>query len=190
MNEADALDIVQSAIWTVILASSPAVGAAMVVGVAIALLQALTQIQEITLTFIPKIVVILIVVALTGPLIGAEILEPLRLGRVVSPIVRGHHERWDGTGYPDRLRGDAIPRGARVVAIVDAHDAMTHDRPYRARLSNEAALAELRRSRGTQFDPELVDLFIAKLDDITALSAKEADRYTRGLRDGHEGHTR
>jgi flagellar biosynthesis protein FliQ len=73
MNEADALDIVQSAIWTVIVASSPAVGAAMVVGVAIALLQALTQVQEITLTFIPKILVILIVIALTGPFIGAEI---------------------------------------------------------------------------------------------------------------------
>ena len=73
MNEADALDIMQSAIWTVIIASSPAVGAAMVVGISIALLQALTQIQEITLTFIPKIVVILIVVALTGPFIGAEI---------------------------------------------------------------------------------------------------------------------
>ena len=73
MNEADALDIVQSAIWTVILASAPAVGAAMVVGVGIALLQALTQVQEITLTFIPKIVVILVVIALTGPFIGAEI---------------------------------------------------------------------------------------------------------------------
>jgi flagellar biosynthesis protein FliQ len=73
MNEADALDIVQSAIWTVILASAPAVGAAMVVGIAIALLQALTQVQEITLTFIPKIVVILVVIALTGPFIGAEI---------------------------------------------------------------------------------------------------------------------
>jgi len=73
MNEADALDIVQSAIWTVILASAPAVGAAMIVGVAIALLQALTQVQEITLTFIPKIVVILVVIALTGPFIGAEI---------------------------------------------------------------------------------------------------------------------
>jgi flagellar biosynthetic protein FliQ len=73
MNEADALDIVQSAIWTVIVASAPAVGAAMVVGVAIALLQALTQVQEITLTFIPKILVILIVIALTGPFIGAEI---------------------------------------------------------------------------------------------------------------------
>ena len=73
MNEADALDIVQSAIWTVILASAPAVGAAMIVGVAIALLQALTQVQEITLTFIPKILVILVVIALTGPFIGAEI---------------------------------------------------------------------------------------------------------------------
>jgi flagellar biosynthesis protein FliQ len=73
MNEADALDIVQSATWTVILASAPAVVAAMVVGVAIALLQALTQVQEITLTFIPKIVVILVVIALTGPFIGAEI---------------------------------------------------------------------------------------------------------------------
>lgn len=73
MNEADALDIVQSAIWTVILASAPAVAAAMIVGVAIALLQALTQVQEITLTFIPKIIVILVVIALTGPFIGAEI---------------------------------------------------------------------------------------------------------------------
>lgn len=73
MNEADALDIVQSAIWTVIIASAPAVGAAMVVGVVIALLQALTQVQEITLTFIPKILVILVVIALTGPFIGAEI---------------------------------------------------------------------------------------------------------------------
>jgi flagellar biosynthetic protein FliQ len=73
MNEADALDIVQSAIWTVIIASGPAVAAAMVVGIAIALLQALTQIQEITLTFIPKILVILAVIALTGPFIGATI---------------------------------------------------------------------------------------------------------------------
>jgi flagellar biosynthesis protein FliQ len=73
MNEADALDIVQSAIWTVIIASAPAVGAAMIVGVAIALLQALTQVQEMTLTFIPKILVILVVIALTGPFIGAEI---------------------------------------------------------------------------------------------------------------------
>jgi len=73
MNQADALEIVQSAIWTIILASSPAVVAAMAVGVVIALLQALTQVQEITLTFIPKIVAILLISALTAPFVGAVI---------------------------------------------------------------------------------------------------------------------
>jgi flagellar biosynthetic protein FliQ len=73
MNEADALDIMQFAIWTVLTACGPAVGVAMVVGVAIALAQALTQVQEVTLTFVPKIVSILIVVSLTGPFIGSQI---------------------------------------------------------------------------------------------------------------------
>jgi flagellar biosynthetic protein FliQ len=73
MNEADALDIVQYAVWTVLTASAPVVLVAMIVGVGIALIQALTQIQEITLTFVPKIVAIMLVVALTGPFIGAQI---------------------------------------------------------------------------------------------------------------------
>jgi flagellar biosynthetic protein FliQ len=73
VNEADALDLVQYAIWTVLTASAPAVAAAMLVGVIIALIQALTQIQEITLTFVPKIVAIFLVVALTAPFIGAQI---------------------------------------------------------------------------------------------------------------------
>ena len=73
MNEADALDIVQFAIWTVLTASGPAVGVAMAVGVAIALVQALTQIQEITLTFVPKIVAILLAVAFSGPFVGSQI---------------------------------------------------------------------------------------------------------------------
>lgn len=73
MNEADALDLVQYAIWTVLVASSPAVVAGMLVGVGIALFQALTQVQEITLTFVPKIVVILLTVAITGPFVGAQI---------------------------------------------------------------------------------------------------------------------
>jgi flagellar biosynthetic protein FliQ len=73
MNEADALDILQFAIWTVLTASGPAVGVAMLVGVAIALVQAVTQVQEITLTFVPKIVAILVVVAFTGPFMGAQI---------------------------------------------------------------------------------------------------------------------
>ncbi|MBS7537962.1 flagellar biosynthesis protein FliQ [Ancylobacter lacus] len=74
MNEADALDLVQSAIWTIIIAAGPAVGVAMLVGIAIALLQALTQIQEVTLTFIPKIIAVLVVTALTGTFIGQQIL--------------------------------------------------------------------------------------------------------------------
>jgi flagellar biosynthetic protein FliQ len=73
MNQADALDIVRSALWTVIVASGPAVGAAMFIGIIIALLQALTQVQEITLTFVPKIVAILLVSALTAPFVGAVI---------------------------------------------------------------------------------------------------------------------
>lgn len=73
MNEADALDLVQYAIWTVLTASGPAVGVAMIIGVAISLVQALTQIQEITLTFVPKIVAILIVIAFTGPFVGAQV---------------------------------------------------------------------------------------------------------------------
>ncbi len=73
MNEADALDLVQYAIWTVLTACGPAVGIAMVVGIAIALFQALTQIQEVTLTFVPKIVAILLTVVLTGPFVGAQI---------------------------------------------------------------------------------------------------------------------
>ncbi len=73
MNQADALDIVQSALWTVIVASGPAVGAAMAIGVFIALLQALTQVQEVTLTFIPKIIAILVVCAITAPFIGTVI---------------------------------------------------------------------------------------------------------------------
>lgn len=73
MNEADALDLIQSAIWTIIVGSGPAVGAAMLVGIIIALLQALTQVQEMTLTFVPKIVVVLLVMVLMGPFIGAQV---------------------------------------------------------------------------------------------------------------------
>jgi putative two-component system response regulator len=102
------------------------------------------------------------------PVIGADILSPLRLGGVVGPIVRGHHEWWDGSGYPDGLQGDGIPLGARIVSVVDAYDAMTHDRPYRAALSAEQAREELVRCRGTQFDPELVNVLLGHLDPIDA----------------------
>jgi flagellar biosynthesis protein FliQ len=73
MNEADALDLLRASIWTVLVATGPAVGAAMVIGIAIALFQALTQIQEATLTFVPKIIVVLVALALSGPLIGSQV---------------------------------------------------------------------------------------------------------------------
>lgn len=128
------------------------------------------------------------------PLIGAEILRPLRLGQLVAPIVRGHHERWDGSGYPDRLRGEEIPMGARVVAIADAYDAMTHDRPYRQGMDAAAAANELRRARGGQFEPDLVDLLLeilrqprwAEGRSVNARSADAdfADAFLRGLHAG------
>lgn len=78
----------------------------------------------------------------------------------IIPIVRSHHERWDGKGYPDGLKGEANPRIARVVAIADAMDAMVSDRPYRKGLSLEKAYEEILKGKGTQFDPTLVDVFI------------------------------
>ncbi len=116
------------------------------------------------------------------PEIGARIVEPLRLGSIVAPIVRGHHERWDGRGYPNGLRHDRIPIGARIVALVDAFDAMTHDRPYRRGRPVEAALAELAREAGRQFDPELTTLFIEHRAALGAPDASVAVAvFARGL---------
>jgi cyclic di-GMP phosphodiesterase len=99
------------------------------------------------------------------PLIGERICEPLAVARAFGPIIRNHHERWDGRGYPDGLRGEAIPMGARIVGVVDAFDAMVHARPYRAPRGGEAALAELRRGSGKQFDPALVPVFVGLMQD-------------------------
>jgi putative nucleotidyltransferase with HDIG domain len=79
--------------------------------------------------------------------------------RRVALLVRASHERWDGRGYPDGLRGEAIPLGARIVAVCDAYSAMCEDRPYGSVLSEAEALAELRRCAGTQFDPRVVHAF-------------------------------
>ena len=98
------------------------------------------------------------------PEIGEQICRPLVSSRLFAPIVRHHHERWDGTGYPDRLAGAEIPVGARVVCLVDAFDAMTHDRPYRPAIGIEQALGELRREAGRQFDPDLVARFTGQIE--------------------------
>jgi putative two-component system response regulator len=104
------------------------------------------------------------------PEIGERICRPLGLAQTFAPIVRHHHERWDGSGYPDGLRWDAIPIGARIVALADAFDAMTHDRPYRPAFSSTHAVEELRRHSAGQFDPDLVEPFIACLDETAVLT--------------------
>jgi two-component system, cell cycle response regulator len=93
------------------------------------------------------------------PLIGERILLEAPALRPVARLVRSSHERWDGSGYPDGLRGDDIPLGARVVAVCDAFDAMTTERPYRVPMSHADAIEELHRCAGTQFDPMVVQAF-------------------------------
>ncbi len=96
--------------------------------------------------------------------IGASILEDIEGWTEVRRIVRHHHERYDGNGYPDNLRGMMIPLGARVVSVVDAFDVMTSGRPYSPPRPPEAAVAELVRQRGVQFDPDVVDAFLEVLE--------------------------
>jgi putative nucleotidyltransferase with HDIG domain len=93
--------------------------------------------------------------------VGAEILSSIEFPFPVVPIVRHHHENWDGSGYPDGLRGTQIPIGARILAVVDCFDALTSDRPYRQKMSAEDALRVLFQRRGSMYDPLVVDTFAA-----------------------------
>jgi PAS domain S-box-containing protein len=101
------------------------------------------------------------------PLIGERIVAPVKKLAHVASIIRSHQEHWDGTGYPDRLRGGTIPLAARILAVVDAYGAMTDDRVYRKAMSHEAAVAELRRCAGTQFDPQVVETFLEVIEKGT-----------------------
>jgi putative nucleotidyltransferase with HDIG domain len=91
---------------------------------------------------------------------GARIIESIPFLKDLVPIVRHHHERWDGGGYPDGLSGENIPKLARLLAVADAFDAMTSDRPYRRAMRVAAAREELQRASGTQFDPDAVDALL------------------------------
>jgi putative two-component system response regulator len=105
------------------------------------------------------------------PTIGANIVGPLRSGAALLPIIRHHHEHFDGNGYPDRLVGQSIPRLARIVSVCDAFDALINDRPYRSRKTHDEALAILRAGAHRQWDPEVVNVFISQFARVTSLGA-------------------
>jgi putative nucleotidyltransferase with HDIG domain len=106
--------------------------------------------------------------------VGAEILSSIDFPYPVVPIVRCHHENWDGTGYPDGVAGTDIPIGARILAVVDCFDALTSDRPYRPALSDSEALRILLHRRGTMYDPVVVDAFLETHADLLGSTAPVA----------------
>ena len=97
----------------------------------------------------------------THPVIGAELIDGISSLRPALSCVLHHHERWDGAGYPHGLTAHEIPYEARILAVADAYDAMTSDRPYRAALSHDEALAEVERCSGSQFDPQVAGALVA-----------------------------
>jgi putative nucleotidyltransferase with HDIG domain len=105
--------------------------------------------------------------------IGADILSAVSFPAPLALIVRHHHENWDGTGYPDGLRGEGIPIGARVLAIVDCYDALTSDRPYRRALSHGCAIAMIHDGRSNLYDANIVDAFLGIVHRLRSGSAKE-----------------
>jgi diguanylate cyclase (GGDEF)-like protein len=112
------------------------------------------------------------------PRIGQVILEQAAALKDAVPIILHHHERYSGHGYPFGLRGSEIPLGARIVAIADAYDAMTHDRPYKRAMDHDSAVRELRRHAGTQFDPDLVSLFCDLFASHAPLPDKRVEAIT------------
>jgi len=107
--------------------------------------------------------------------VGADILSLVDFPYPVVPIVRCHHENWDGTGYPRGVKGEAIPIGARILSVVDCFDALTSDRPYRRAMTEDAALGILRERRGKMYDPAVVDMFIKVFRDIPVASHDAAE---------------
>jgi diguanylate cyclase (GGDEF)-like protein len=119
------------------------------------------------------------------PRIGQVILEQASSLRESIPVVLHHHERFNGGGYPHGLRGNEIPIGARIVSVADAYHAMVHDRPYKTALTHDQALAELRANAGTQFDPDVVNVFCAVYaDGVPPDGLEEVYRLHERARDG------
>lgn len=106
------------------------------------------------------------------PVVGAQMLSAVDFPYPVVPIVRHHHENWNGSGYPDGLMGPAIPLGARILAVIDCYDALTSHRPYRRALTKEEALAVVQERRGRMYDPDVVDAFVGLSHELTEPSAE------------------
>lgn len=102
----------------------------------------------------------------THPIIGTDIVKSLDLPPLEMAVIRNHHERWDGNGYPDKLKGEEIPLLTRIVAVADAFDVMVFNRPYSKAMEYSEALDEIMRCKGTQFDPEVVNYFEICLEKI------------------------
>jgi putative two-component system response regulator len=110
------------------------------------------------------------------PLIGAQIVAPFEFFAAAALTIRHHHERCDGSGYPDALAGEAIPLGARIVAVVDVFDALTSDRPYRAALPRDAALEHLRGQAGRTLDARIVTAFLELARELPLAEPNVGDR--------------
>jgi len=108
--------------------------------------------------------------------VGADILSAIEFPYPVVPIVRHHHENWDGTGYPDKIKGSDIPIGARILAVVDCFDALTSDRPYRPRLPDKEAIRILLERRATMYDPLVVDTFMRVHNAIAPAGNSDAQQ--------------
>jgi hypothetical protein len=113
------------------------------------------------------------------PVIGEQLLKPYRQFRHETRLVRSHHERWDGKGYPDRVSATQIPLGARIIAVADTFDAMTTSRPYRPALSRQTAIDEIRNSALTQFDPKVVACFLHVMDEWSKIRSLDGQSMQR-----------
>ena len=124
------------------------------------------------------------------PLIGVEIVSLFPYLHGAIPGIRGHHERWDGKGYPDGLKGKKIPVEARIISIVDSFDAMTSKRPYRTPLSSDDAIKEIIRCGGTQFDPEFIGPFIYTLEQKGEIEPGAYDKKIQEMEDKYNSEER
>jgi len=115
------------------------------------------------------------------PIVGAEILERVAFPYPVAPIVRSHHERWDGTGYPEGLAGESIPVGARILAAVDCLDALASHRQYRPALPLSEAMAKVKEKAGTWFDPQIVEILESRYIELERMAQMSEDTAVSGL---------